>query len=51
MIYKPTSEERLAKLEEENIENTNCFYELHNIIDRIEVRLNYLENLIIGDNK
>ena len=65
MIYKETIEERLAiieekyqgvlvdikSLEKENVESTNSLYELHNIIDRIEMRMSYLETIIIGDNK
>ena len=51
MIYKPPLEERLARLEGENIDTNNMFYELQIEIDMLKERLKTLENLIIGDNK
>ena len=35
-------EERIRHLEEENIENSNCFYELSNSIDAIDARIDIL---------
>ena len=35
-------EERIAKLEEENIETTNLLYELGNSIDAVDVRIDIL---------
>ena len=49
--YKPTIEERVARLEEENIDTNNMFYELQIEIDFLKIRIQTLENLIIGDNK
>ena len=49
--YKPTIEERVAILEEENIDTNNMFYELQIDIDMLKERLKTLENLIIGDGK
>ena len=49
--YKPPLEERLSKLEEENVGTTNELYELNVDIDMLKERLKTLENLIIGDNK
>ena len=49
--YKPSLEERLARLEDENIETNNMLYELQIDIDMLKERLKTLENLIIGDNK
>jgi len=49
--YKPPLEERLARLEGENVETSNMFYELNVDIDMLKERLKILENLIIGDNK
>jgi len=49
--YKPSPEERIARLEEENIETSNMLYELNVDIDMLKERLKILENLIIGDNK
>ena len=49
--YKPSLEERLARLEDENIETNNMFYELQIDIDMLKERLKTFENLIIGDGK
>ena len=49
--YKPTIEERVARLEEENIETNNMLYELSIDIDMLKIRIQTLENLIIGDDK
>ena len=49
--YKPSPEERLARLEDENVETNNMFYELQIDIDMLKERLKILENLIIGDGK
>ena len=49
--YKPPLDERLARLEGENVGTTNELYELQIEIDMLKERLKILENLIIGDNK
>ena len=49
--YKPSLEERLARLEDENIETNNMLYELSVDIDMLKIRIQHLENLIIGDGK
>ena len=49
--YKPSLEERLARLEEENIETNNMLYELSIDIDMLKIRIQTLENLVIGDDK
>ena len=49
--YKPPLEERLARLEGENIDTNNMFYELQIDIDMLKERIQHLENIIIGDNK
>ena len=49
--YKPTIEERVARLEDENIDTNNMFYELNVDIDMLKERLKILENLILGDGK
>ena len=49
--YKPTIEERVAILEEENIDTNNMFYELQIDIDMLKIRIQTLEDLIIGDDK
>ena len=49
--YKPTIEERVARLEEENIDTNNMFYELQIEIDMLKIRIQTLENLVIGDDK
>ena len=49
--YKPTIEERVARLEDENVETNNMLYELSIDIDMLKERLKTLENLIIGDDK
>ena len=35
-------EERIEALEAENVENSNCFYELSNSIDAVDARINIL---------
>ena len=44
-------EERIRHLEEENIETSNCFYELSNSIDAIDARIDILtlENWVDKD--
>ena len=49
--YKPTIEERVARLEEENIDTNNMLYELSIDIDMLKIRIQTLEDLIIGDDK
>ena len=49
--YKPTIEERVARLEEENVETNNMLYELSIDIDMLKIRIRTLEDLIIGDDK
>ena len=49
--YKPPLEERLARLEGENVETSNMLYELNVDIDMLKERLKTLENLILGDGK
>ncbi len=49
--YKPTIEESVARLEDENIETNNMLYELSVDIDMLKIRIQTLENLIIGDGK
>ena len=49
--YKPSLEERLAILEDENIETNNMLYELSIDIDMLKIRIQTLENLVIGDDK
>ncbi len=49
--YKPTIEERIARLEDENIETNNMLYELSVDIDMLKVRIQHLENIRIGDGK
>ena len=49
--YKPTIEERVARLEDENIYTNNMLYELGNDIEMLKERIKTLENLIIGDGK
>jgi len=49
--YKPPLEERLARLEGENVETSNMFYELQIEIDMLKIRIQTLENLVIGDDK
>ena len=51
MIYKPPVEARVQKLEDENIDTNNMFYELQIDIDMLKERLKTLENLVIGDDK
>ena len=51
MIYKPTIEERVARLEDENIETNNMLYELNVDIDMLKERIKTLENFILGDGK
>ena len=49
--YKPTIEERVARLEDENVETNNMLYELSIDIDMLKIRIQTLENFIIGDGK
>lgn len=49
--YKPSLEERLAKLEEQTIDTNIMLFELSIDIDMIKDRLITLENLVIGDDK
>ena len=49
--YKPPLEERLARLEGENVGTTNELYELQIEIDMLKIRIQTLENLVIGDDK
>ncbi len=35
-------QERIEALEAENVENSNCFYELSNSIDAVDVRIDIL---------
>ena len=49
--YKPTIEERVARLEDENIDTNNMLYELSIDIDMLKIRIQTLEDLIIGDDK
>ena len=49
--YKPTIEERVARLEDENIETNNMLYELSVDIDMLKIRIQHLEDLVIGDGK
>ncbi len=49
--YKPTIEERVARLEDENVETNNMLYELSIDIDMLKIRIQHLEDLILGDGK
>ena len=49
--YKPSPEERIARLEEENIDTNNMLYELNVDIDMLKIRIQHLENIILGDGK
>ncbi len=49
--YKPPLEARVLQLEDENIDTNNMFYELQIDIDMLKIRIQTLENLIIGDCK
>ena len=49
--YKPTIEERVARLEDENVGMTNELYELQIVVDFLKIRIQTLEDLIIGDDK
>ena len=49
--YKPTIEERVARLEDENVGTNNMLYELSIDIDMLKIRIQTLENLVIGDDK
>jgi hypothetical protein len=51
MIYKPPVEARVQQLEDENIDTNNMLYELGNDIEMLKIRIQTLENLVIGDNK
>ncbi len=49
--YNPSPEDRIARLEDENLETNNMLYELSVDIDMLKIRIQTLENLIIGDDK
>jgi len=49
--YKPSLGERIARLEDENVETNNMLYELSIDIDMLKIRIQHLENLVIGDGK
>ena len=49
--YKPPLEARVLQLEDENIDTNNMLYELGNDIEMLKIRIQTLENLVIGDNK
>ncbi len=49
--YKPPLEARVLQLEDENIDTNNMFYELQIDIDMLKIRIQHLENIIIGDGK
>ena len=51
MIYKPPVEVRVQQLEDENVGTTNELYELQIEIDMLKIRIQTLENLVIGDDK
>ena len=51
MMYKPPVEARVQQLEDENIDTNNMLYELGNDIEMLKIRIQHLENIIIGDNK
>ena len=51
MIYKPPVEARVQQLEDENIDTNNMLYELGNDIEMLKIRIQTLENLVIGDDK
>jgi hypothetical protein len=41
----------VQQLEDENIDTNNMLYELSVDIDMLKIRIQTLENLVIGDNK
>ena len=43
--------ERLRDLERENIGTSNELYRIANVIDFLESRIKYLEDVIIGDTR
>jgi len=49
--YKPPLEARVLQLEDENVETNNMLYELSIDIDMLKIRIQTLENLVIGDGK
>jgi hypothetical protein len=49
--YKPSPEERLARLEDENVGMTNELYELQIVIDFLKIRIQTLENLLHLEEK
>ncbi len=51
MIYKPPLEARVQQLEDENVGTNNMLYELGIDIEMLKIRIQTLENLIIGDGK
>jgi len=44
-------EARVQQLEDENVETSNMLYELSVDIDMLKIRIQTLENLVIGDDK
>ena len=44
-------EARVQQLEDENVGTTNELYELQIEIDMLKIRIQTLENLVIGDDK
>ena len=51
IMYKPPVEARVQQLEDENIDTNNMLYELGNDIEMLKIRIQHLENLVIGDDK
>jgi hypothetical protein len=51
MIYKPPIEARVQQLEDENVGTNNMLYELSIYIDMLKIRIQTLENLVIGDGE
>ena len=50
-MYKPSINQKLNYLENENVETTNVLYEIINRVDNLDSRLNLLEDYIISDGK
>jgi len=50
-IYKPSINQKLNYLENENVETTNVLNELIYKIDNIDSRLKILESYILSDGK
>lgn len=49
--YESTMEERVSTLETRNVENIEEIRRLSGLLSTIEVRLNVLEDLVIGDTR